>query len=112
MCGERCILVCTHHTARVKMKRKPPSERAVRVNISLAPKTLEEIDKNVDKLKNWLIGKMGVDEKEVEKVVSRSALITEVVQTLATPQGFENLRGGFAVALGVVDNGQQDLFGD
>ena len=92
--------------------RKKPEERAVRVQISLTPQTLEQIDANVDKLQKWLIGEKGIDEKDVLKVVSRSSVITEVVKMLADETGFYALRGGFAAALGVVDNGQQDLFSE
>ena len=93
-------------------KRKSPEDRAVRINVSLAPKTLEQIDANVDKLQKWLINEKGKDEKDVLKVVNRSAVITQVVSMLAEESGFYALRGGFAAALGVVDNGQQDLFGE
>lgn len=93
-------------------RRKSPEDRAVRINVSLTPKTLEQIDANVDKLQKWLINEKGKDEKDVLKVVNRSAVITQVVSMLAEESGFYALRGGFAAALGVVDNGQQDLFGE
>ena len=90
------------------MRKKSNEERAVRVNITLPPTTLERIDANVDKLQAWLISR-GIDEKQVRATVSRSSVIKTVVEELAKEHAFAVLKGSFALALGF-DGTQCDLF--
>lgn len=91
------------------MKKKDIQERAVRVNVSLSPETLVRIDKNVERVGRWLIQK-GASESDVRKVVNRSALIKEMVETLGTEQGYHSILTGFSAALGVVGYEQCELF--
>ena len=90
------------------MRKKSNEERAVRVNITLPPLTLEQIDANVDKLQAWLVSR-GIDEKQVRATVSRSSVITTVVEELAKEHAFTILTSSFALALGF-DGTQCDLF--
>lgn len=87
------------------------NERAVRVNVSLAPETLEHIDQNVERIARWMLRK-GADEKEVRKSVNRSALIKEMVESLGTETGYHSMLMGFSIALGVHGAEQCELFGD
>lgn len=82
--------------------------RAQRVNISLSPEILEGIDRNVECLKIWLIGR-GATEKDVNLYVTRSALISEMAKALATETGLLAIKTGFSAALGINVN-QTDLF--
>lgn len=91
------------------MRRKALNERAVRVNVSLTPETLERIDKNVERIARWMLRKGG-DEKEVRKVVNRSALIKEMVESLGTEAGYNSMLLGFSMALGVDGAEQCELF--
>ena len=93
------------------MKKKTLEERAVRVNVSLAPKTLECIDANVERIARWLL-RRGADEKEVRKIVTRSALIKEMVESLGTEAGYHSMLSGFSTALGVHGMDQVELFED
>ena len=76
------------------MRKKSNGERAVRVNITLPPATLEQIDANVDKLQAWLVSR-GIDEKQVRANVSRSSVIKTVVEELAKEHAFAVLKGSF-----------------
>lgn len=89
--------------------RKEPHERAIRVNISLSPETLERIDKNVDRIAQWLILK-GADVKDVTRCVTRSALIAEMVSSLGTEAGYHSMLMGFSMALGMHGMDQTELF--
>jgi hypothetical protein len=91
------------------MRKKALNERAVRVNVSLAPETLERIDKNVERIASWLLRK-GADEKDVRKSVNRSALIKEMVESLGTEAGYHSMLMGFSMALGVDGAEQCELF--
>lgn len=91
------------------MRKKALNERAVRVNVSLAPETLERIDKNVERIARWLLRK-GADEKDVRKSVNRSALIKEMVESLGTEAGYNSMLLGFSMALGVDGAEQCELF--
>ena len=93
------------------MKKKTLEERAVRVNVSLAPKTLECIDANVERIARWLLRK-GADEKQVRKTVTRSALIKEMVESLGTETGYHSMLMGFSMALGVHGMDQVELLED
>jgi hypothetical protein len=86
-------------------------EIAVRVNITLPPSTLERIDKNVERIQQWLI-RHGADEKDINKFVSRSSIIKEMAETLATEVGYESVLMGFKMRMGVEDNGQVEMFND
>lgn len=101
----------TQQKAVSKMKKKALDERAVRVNVSLAPKTLERIDKNVERIAQWMLRK-GADEKQVRKTVTRSALIKEMVESLGTEAGYHSMLTGFSIALGVHGMDQCELFED
>lgn len=91
------------------MRKKALNERAVRVNVSLAPETLERIDKNVERIARWMLRK-GADEKDVRKSVNRSALIKEMVESLGTEAGYNSMLLGFSMALGVNGAEQCELF--
>jgi len=106
-----CIFVCTQQKGGGKMKKKTLEERAVRVNVSLAPKTLECIDANVERIARWLLRK-GADEKQVRKTVTRSALIKEMVESLGTETGYHSMLMGFSMALGVHGMDQVELLED
>lgn len=90
------------------MRKKTSDERYLRINVSLAPKTLERIDENVERIAAWLLQK-GADEKEVRKYVTRSALIKEMVESLGTEAGIHTILAGFSLALGI-DGDQTELF--
>lgn len=92
-------------------RKKSVGEISTRINLSLLPSVVEGLDKNIDRLQEFLIRK-GVSEKEVQKVVTRSSLIREFAQLLATDDGYNLIKSGFCLALGVVDNGQTELFKD
>jgi hypothetical protein len=91
------------------MRKKALNERAVRVNVSLTPETLERIDKNVERIARWMLRK-GADEKDVRKSVNRSALIKEMVESLGTEAGYHSMLMGFSMALGVHGMEQCELF--
>ena len=93
-------------------KKLEKKERSVRVNISIKPSTLEAIDKNVERIAKWLI-KKGADVRalrDVAQSVNRSALITEMVETLGTETGYHSMLMGFSMALGVHGMEQCELF--
>lgn len=92
-------------------KKKEPSEMAVRVGITLPPSTLERIDKNVERVQQWLI-RHGVDQKDINKFVSRSSIIKEMAETLGTEVGYESVLMGFKMRFSVEDNGQVEMFND
>ena len=91
------------------MRKKALNERAVRVNVSLTPETLERIDNNVERIARWMLRK-GVDEKDVRKSVTRSALIKEMVESLGTDAGYHSMLMGFSMALGVHGVTQCEMF--
>ena len=90
------------------MPRKITNEedRAIRINICVKPKVLRALDKNVERFQGFLQSN-GVDEKEARKV-SRSQLIAEMVETLATEGGLLALQSGVALKYGI-DNSQTEL---
>ena len=90
-------------------KKLENKERSVRVNISIKPSTLERIDKNVERIAKWLI-KKGADVRDVAQSVNRSALITEMVESLGTEAGYHSMLTGFSMALGVHGAEQCELF--
>lgn len=90
--------------------KKSIEERAVRINISLLPKTLKAIDANVELLQNFAISK-GVERKEVEKAITRSSLIKQMVDILGSPTGLFAVKAGLSAAFGI-DASQTDLFED
>lgn len=79
----------------------------VRVNITLPPSTLKRIDKNVERIQQWLV-RHGADEKDINKVVSRSSIIKEMAETLGTEIGYESVLMGFKMKMGV-DDSQMEL---
>ena len=91
------------------MKKKALNERAVRVNVSLTPETLERIDENVERIARWMLRK-GADEKDVRKSVTRSSLIKEMVESLGTDAGYHSMLTGFSIALGVHGVTQCEMF--
>lgn len=92
-------------------KKKEPSEMAVRVGITLPPSTLERIDVNVERIQQWLT-RHGVDQKDINKYVSRSSIIKEIAETLATEVGYQSVLNGFKMRFAVEDNGQVEMFND
>lgn len=93
------------------MPRKITNEedRVIRINICVKPKVLRALDKNVDRIAQWLILK-GADVKDVTRIVTRSALITEMVSSLGTEAGYHSMLMGFSMALGVHGMDQTELF--
>lgn len=87
--------------------RKSESERAVRINITLPPATLRDLDANLEKLRARL-RHAGLPEKDLDKELSRSSVIRTMVETLAKPAGYNLLLGGFETALGA-DLNQTEL---
>ena len=93
------------------MARKPkdPNGEIVRaISIVLTDTQLKNLDTNVQKMKNYLIGR-GIPEQKVNGLVNRSAIIREMVLELATESGYLAMLSGFATALGL-DAGQTDMF--
>lgn len=88
-------------------KIKDENERAMPVNISVKRKTLQALDNNVLQLQEWLISK-GVEEKNA-RAVTRSALIAEMVYTLASEAGLTLIKGGILAQFGI-DDSQCELF--
>jgi hypothetical protein len=93
------------------MARKPkdPNGEIVRaISIVLTDTQLKNLDTNVQKMKNYLIGR-GIPEQKVNGLVNRSAIIREMVLELATERGYLAMLSGFATALGL-DASQTELF--
>lgn len=91
--------------------RKKPEDRYYRLTITLPKEDLARIDKNIEKLQNFLVSK-GAQEGRVKREVSRSSIIREMLSTLSTDDGYSLLRASMSLALGVTDNGQTELFND
>jgi hypothetical protein len=93
------------------MARKPkdPSGESVRaISIVLTNTQLKNLDSNVTKMQEYLIGK-GIPEPKVKGMVNRSAIVREMVLELSTERGYHAMLSGFAFALGLNPD-QQDLF--
>lgn len=93
------------------MARKPkdPSGESVRaISIVLTNTQLKNLDSNVTKMQEYLIGK-GIPEPKVKGMVNRSAIVREMVLELSTEHGYHAMLSGFAFALGLNPD-QQDLF--
>lgn len=88
---------------------KDEKERAVAVQISLPNGVVERLNKNVIELQNWLISK-GADELKIRRQVTRSYLMREMLQVLASSGGIQLIKGSIALALGIDDENQTDLF--
>lgn len=89
--------------------KKSVAERAVRVNITFPPSVLDGLDKNVEKLQAFLI-RHGAEAKDVAQVVNRSSLLQELARGMSTEFGYQSIKAGFALKLGLEDNGQTSLF--
>ena len=88
---------------------KDEKERAVAVQISLPSGVVERLNQNVVDLQNWLISK-GADELKTRRQMTRSFLMKEMIKTLATSGGIQMIKGSIALALGLDDENQTDLF--
>ena len=90
-------------------KQKDPSGESVRaISIVLTDTQLKNLDSNVKNMQDFLIGK-GIPEPKVKGMVNRSAVVREMVLTLASEKGYYAMLSGFAYALGL-DPDQQDAF--
>lgn len=90
-------------------RKKSVNEISARINITLPPSVVKGLDDNVNKLQLLLL-RLGAEEKAVKASVSRSAVVREFCTLLATEQGYNLVKSGLCLALGVTDNGQLDLF--
>lgn len=93
------------------MARKPkdPNGESVRaISIVLTDTQLKNLDSNVKNMQDYLIGK-GIPEPKVKGMVNRSAVVREMVLSLASETGYHAMLSGFAFALGLNPD-QQDLF--
>lgn len=88
--------------------RKIKQERAQRVNVSMPQSTLDSIDKNLEKLRGFVIQK-GVDPSRAELLINRSAFLRECCELLASDAGYTLLKGSFMALLGVEDDGQIEM---
>lgn len=89
---------------------KDEKERAVALQISLPNGVVERLNKNVVELQDWLISK-GCEELKTRRQVTRSFLMREMLKVLATSGGIQMIKGSIALALGLDDENQTDLFG-
>jgi hypothetical protein len=83
-------------------------KRKINVNVSMSAETIARFDDNIDRLKNDFKS-LGMDERELRRTISRSGLIGEFVELLATPQGYGMIRNVISLVLGV-DFKQGELF--
>lgn len=75
-------------------------ERKINVSVTLSTKTITRFDENIERLRNEFKN-LGIPEKELKRTISRSSLIGEFVQLLATPQGYGMIRNVISLVLGV-----------
>ena len=85
-------------------------KRKINVNVSMSAETIARFDDNIDRLKNDFKA-LGMDERELRRTISRSGLISEFVELLATPQGYGMMRNTISLVLGV-DFKQGELFNE
>lgn len=83
-------------------------KRKINVNVSMSAETIARFDDNIDRLKNDFKS-LGMDERELRRTISRSGLIGEFVELLATPQGYGIIRNAISLCLGVAFK-QGELF--
>lgn len=74
-------------------------KRKINVNVSMSAETIARFDENIDRLKNDFKA-LGMDERELRRTISRSSLISEFVELLATPNGYGLIRNVVSLVLG------------
>lgn len=82
------------------------AERSVRVNVCVKNKILQKLDQNVIRFQSYLMSH-GISPEDAKKV-TRSALIGEMVESLATEAGLLMLQSGVALKFGL-DNSQIEM---
>lgn len=101
-------------------KLENPADKKISVSVALKKSTCIEMDKNCDKLRKHFERVFEIPEEKKPafyRVFSRSALLGEVAEVLATKYGYELIKGGFGLALESLgfqqkNKDQMDMFGD
>lgn len=89
-------------------KVKDELDRKFGFNISVSQRLLDNIDKNVERMQLYLISKGG-KESDVKRLVNRSSVVRECVETLGTETGYQSMILGFSLLLDL-NTSQVSLF--